>query len=188
MIFEMPVESNSIFAGLSAVAGLLAALFAYRSYKLSKKALAIAESESDAKKANITVYLADSFRVYDTDRKKGKYIFSIAYFNKSDMDDSITEIHLEIFYVNSANKVSHLMSSHEPDSAEWLSGNAAAASLPLNIKSRSSVTSWFVFGALSVVEKAQRIAKYRVVARNGQGKEVSVESYILREVEYEKLA
>jgi hypothetical protein len=182
----MPLEYESMITGLAAIAAWLAALFAYRSYKISKRALELSESESAAKKTSIAAYLADSFRIYDENRKKGKYIFSIAYSNRSDADDSITEVHLETFYVNSRNRVSHLISNHEQDADEWLSGNAKPAKLPLNIQLRSSVTGWFVFGALSIAENAQRIEKYRVVARNGKGEVVTVESYILREIEYEK--
>lgn len=186
MTIEMSLEYESMITGLAAIAAWLAALFAYRSYQISKRALELAESESDAKKSNIAAYLADSFRIYDRNRNQGKYIFSIAYSNKSDADDSITEVHLETFYVNSKNRVSHLISSHEPNSGEWLSGNVKPAKLPLNIRSRSSVTNWFIFGAPSIADKAQRIEKYRVVARNGKGEEVTVESYILREIKYEK--
>lgn len=185
MVIDIALDYESIIVGLSAIAAWVAALFAYRSYKVSMRALELAESESNDKKTNIAVYLADSFRIYDKKTKQGKYIFSIAYSNKSDADDSITEVYLETFYVNSKDRVSHLISSHEPDSGEWLSGEAKPAKLPLNIQSRSSVTNWFVFSALSITEKAQRIEKYRVVAKNGKGQEVAVESYILREIEYE---
>lgn len=182
----MPFEFESILTGLAAIAAWVAALVAYRSYRVSKKALELSELESNAKKSNIAVYLADSFRIYDRKRKQGKYIFSIAYSNKSDSDDAITEVDLETFYITSGNRVNHLICSHEQDTSEWLSGDAKPAKLPLNIQARSSVTSWFVFGTLSITEKAQRIEKYRVVARNGKGQEVAVESFILREIEYAK--
>lgn len=188
MPLDLPVELESIIASLAAIAAWVAALFAYNSYRVSKRALELAESQNDASKTNISAYLADSFRAYDSNEKKGKYIFSIAYSNKSESNDSITEVNLETFYVNSSNRISHLITAHEQGSGKWLSGEAKPAKLPINIQARSSVTSWFVFGVPLVAEEAQRIEKYRVVARNGKGEEVSVESYILREIEYEKIS
>ncbi len=185
-MYDLPVESNLIIACIAAVAAWIAAIFAYRSYIVSKRALELAESENYAKKSNIAAYLADSFKVYDPNKKQGKYVFSIAYSNKSEANDSISLVRLETFYVNSSHRVNHMITAHEQDSQKWLSGNAKPAKLPINIKSRSSVTSWFVFGVPSVAEEAQRIEKYRVVAKNAIGEEATVESYILREIEYEK--
>lgn len=65
----MEIDSNSLVAGSAAIAAWLATLFAYRSYLVSKKALLLAESENDARKSNITAYLADSFKVYDHKEK-----------------------------------------------------------------------------------------------------------------------
>lgn len=186
MPFEFNIDYGLVVAGLAAIAAWVAAAFSYRSYEISRKALLLAESEFNSKKSNIDAYVADSFRVYDTKRKQGKYIFSIAYSNKSEIIDSITVVILETYYVNDSNRVAHIVSVHEEDSDAWVKGNASPAKLPINIEPRSSVTRWFVFGLPSVAEKAQRIEKYRVVARNGNGEEAAVESYILREIEYEK--
>lgn len=179
-------DSEIIVAGFSAIAAWMAALFAYRSYRVSKRALELAEQKNDSLKTNIAAYLADSFRSYNSELKKGKYIFSIAYTNKSDAPDSIIEVSLETYYVNSQDRVSHLISAHEENSGEWLSGNAKPVSLPSIIQPRSSVTGWFVFGVPSIAEDSKRIEKYRVVARNGNGEEIVVESYILREIKYEE--
>ena len=177
-------ESELVIAGIAAAAAWVAAMFAYRSYRVSKRALELAESQNEALKTNISAYLSDSFRAYDPVRKEGKYIFSIAYSNKSEANDSITEVSLETFYVNSKGRISHLISEHEQNSQKWLSGEAKPASLPIIIPPRSSATNWFVFGVPAVAEGSKRIEKYRVVARNGYGEEVAVESYILREIEY----
>lgn len=183
----MPVfDSEIVIAGFAAIAAWLAALFAYRSYRVSKRALELAEQQNNSLKTNIAAYLADSFRSYNSDLKKGKYIFSIAYTNRSDAPDSIIEVSLETFYVNAQNRVSHLISAHEEGSGEWLSGNAKPASLPIIIQPRSSVTGWFVFGVPPIAQDSKRIEKYRVVAKNGNGEEIAVESYILREIKYEK--
>ena len=183
---EISSDYQMVIVSLASIAAWIAALFAYWSYRVSKKALELSESENNAKKTNIAAYLANAFRIYDDSKNQGKYIFSIAYSNRADADDAITEIFLEIYYVNSRNRVSYLISTHEENSSDWLSGKAKAARLPLNIKARSSVTSWFVFGTLAIAEKAQRIEKYKVVARNGRGEEIALESYILREISYEK--
>jgi len=182
----LEIDSNTLVAGSAAIAAWLATLFSYRSYIVSKKALLLAESENDARKSNITAYLADSFKVYGHKEKQHKYIFSITYANKSEANDSITEVFLETHYVNSRNRVSYLISPHEEDSSNILSGKAQPAKLPINIQARSSITNWFVFSIPTVVKEAKKINKYRVIARNSNSVEVFVESYILREIEYEK--
>jgi hypothetical protein len=182
----LEIDSNSLVAGSAAIAAWFATLFSYRSYIVSKKALLLAESENDARKSNITAYRADSFKIYDYKEKQHKYIFSIAYANKSEANDSITEVFLETHYVNSRNRVSYLISPHDEGSSHCLSGEAQPAKLPINIQARSSITNWFVFSIPTVVKEAKKTNKYRVVARNNSGEEVFVEAYILREIEYEK--
>jgi hypothetical protein len=95
-------------------------------------------------------------------------------------------VSLETFYVNEQNRVGHLISTHEEGSGDWLSGNAEPAALPIIIQPRSSATGWFIFGVPPVAEDSKRINKYRVVARNGNGEEIAVESFILREIKHEK--
>lgn len=153
---------------------------------MSKRALELAELQNDSLKTNIAAYLADSFRSYNAESKKGKYIFSIAYTNRSDALDSIIDVSLQTFYVNSQDRVGHLISVHEENSGEWLSGNAKPASFPIIIQPRSSITGWFIFGVSPTAEDSKRIDRYRVIARNGNGEEIAVESYILREIKYEK--
>ena len=90
-------EPEITIVGLAAIAAWIAALFAYKSYQVSKQALELKEIQIDSLGSNISAYLADSFRAYDSALKEGKFIFSIAYANKSEALDSITEISLETF-------------------------------------------------------------------------------------------
>lgn len=79
-----------------------------------------------------------------------------------------------------------MITAHEQDSGKWLAGNAKPAQLPISIQARSSVTNWFVFSVPPIAQNSKRIQKYRVVARNSQGAEASVESYLLKEIECEE--
>ena len=186
MLSDLIIEPQSIVAGLAAIAAWLAALFAYKTYSVSKKAPELTETERNDRKSNITAYISDSFVLYENHTKQRKYIFSIAYSNKSEKNDSVTEVLLETFYVNSKDRVNHLITTHEQDAGEWLAGNAKPAKLPINIQARSSVTNWFVFSVPPVAQNSKRIQKYRVVARNSHGAEASVESYLLKEIDCEK--
>lgn len=181
----LEINNELLIACLAAIAAWFAALFAYWSYRVSRHALDLAELQHEATKTNFTAYLADSFRANNRKTKQGKYIFSIAYSNRSEANDSIAEVYLETFYVNSNNRVSHIITAHEEGSDDWLTGEARTVKLPIAIAARSSVTGWFVFSVPQAAEEAQRIEKYRVVAKNGLGEEISVESFILREIEYE---
>lgn len=180
-------SSELIISGFAAIAAWFAALFAYRSYLVTRRSLLVVEQQNASLKTNIIAYLADSFRSFDPKLKEGKYIFSIAYTNRSDSPDSIIEVSLETFYVNEQNRVSHLISPHDEGEEDWLPGNAEPASLPIIIQPRSSVTGWFIFGVSPIAQDAKRINKYRVIARNGNGAEIAVDSYILREIEHEKI-
>lgn len=186
MLPDLIIEPQSIIAGFAAIAAWVAALFAYKMYSIAQKTLELAEIEKNEKKSHITAYLADSFSLYENHTKQKKYIFSIAYSNKSENIDSIAEVLLETFYVNSKDRVNHLITAHEQDSGKWLAGNAKPAQLPISIQARSSVTNWFVFSVPPIAQNSKRIQKYRVVARNSQGAEASVESYLLKEIECEE--
>lgn len=63
-------ELELLIAGFVAIAAWLAALFAYRSYRVSMRALELAEQQNDSLKTNITAYLADSFRSYNSEFKR----------------------------------------------------------------------------------------------------------------------
>lgn len=182
------LEPELIITGLVAVATCVAALFTYRNHLVSKRALGISEQQHDFLKANISAYLADSFRSYNSDLKQEKYIFSIAYTNKSHVPDCIVEVVLEVFYTNSQNRVSSLSSRHEINSGHWLSGGAQPALVPMVLPPRASVTGWFVFEMNPIAGGYGSVKKYRVVARNSIGEEVGVQSYILREIKYEELS
>ena len=60
------LESEIIIAGFAAIAAWIAAVFAYGSYRVSKRALELAELQNDSLKTNISAYLADSFRAYSS--------------------------------------------------------------------------------------------------------------------------
>jgi hypothetical protein len=186
VLSDLVIDSNLLVTGSAAIAAWVAALFSYKSYGISQKALALAEIEQNSKKTKITAYLADSFKVYSSDEKQTKYIFSISYANKSEASDSITDVFLKTYYVNSSNRISYLISPHELDAEKWLSGQALPAKFPINIQPRSSITNWFIFTVPSVAEKAKRINKYRIVATNNNGEKAMVESNILREIKHEK--
>ena len=175
-----------IVSGFAAIAAWCAVLFAYRSYIISKQSLELAKTKNDAKKTDILAYHADSFSYYDQNLKQKKCIFSIAYTNKSEAADSIVEVYLETYYFYDNSRISHLISPHEQNSTNLFIGNAKPAKLPIIISSRSAVTNWFIFSIPSAATDASRIEKYRVVARNGRKEEAIIESYIMREIEYEK--
>lgn len=175
-------DTANLISGLSAIAAWLAALFAYWSYRASKRTLALAEKERAAKDSNITAYLADSFRVINTESSEVRYIFSIAYSNKSENIDSISEIHLNTYYINADGNKNHLISTIDEDGDRWLIGTARSNSMPIIIQPRTTITGWFVFSVPKVARDSKQITKYKIVARNSMGQEAEVESYILRDI------
>ncbi len=68
MLSDLVIDSNLLVTGSAAIAAWVAALFSYKSYGISQKALALAEIEQNSKKTKITAYLADSFKVYKTNQ------------------------------------------------------------------------------------------------------------------------
>ena len=101
------IEPQSIVAGLAAIAAWLAALFAYKTYCVSKRSLDLVELERAEGETDIGAYLVDSFVNYDIHTNERKYIFSIEYSNKSEKIDSVTEVCLETFYVNCENRINN---------------------------------------------------------------------------------
>lgn len=180
------IEPQSIVAGLAAIAAWIAALFTYKTYSVSKRSLKLVELERTENETNIGAYLIDSFINHDIHKNERKYIFSIEFSNKSEKVDSVTEVALETYYVNSKNRVCHLTSQHEQEAENWLNENKISAKLPIVIQPRSAVTNWFVFNVSPIALQSNRIKKYRVVAKNSKGLIATLESYLLKEVDFEK--
>lgn len=180
------IEPQSIVAGLAAIAAWLAALFAYKTYCISKKSLELVQLERTEGETNICAYLVDSFVKYDDKTNEKKHIFLIEYSNKSEKFDSVTQVFLETYYVNSENRVSSLISNSEQETEKWLENNEVSSKLPIDIQPRSAVTNWFVFSVSPIALQSTRIQKYCVIAKNSKGIVATLESYILREQDFEK--
>ncbi len=180
------IEPQSIVAGLAAIAAWLAALFAYKTYCISKKSLDLVQLERTEGETNICAYLVDSFVKYDDKTNEKKHIFLIEYSNKSEKFDSVTQVFLETYYVNSENRVSSLISNSEQETEKWLENNEVSSKLPIDIQPRSAVTNWFVFSVSPIALQSTRIQKYCVIAKNSKGIVATLESYILREQDFEK--
>jgi len=180
------IEPQTIVAGLAAIAAWVAALFAYKTYCVSKKSLELVELERVEGLTNIGAYLVDSFINYDIKTNERKYVFLIEFSNKSEKADSVTQICLETYYENSENRVSSLISQLEQEANNWLATNETSAQLPIEIQPRSAVTNWFVFSVSPIVLQSQKIKKYRIIAKNSNGIVAALESYIMKEHDFEK--
>ncbi|MFK0570879.1 hypothetical protein [Endozoicomonas sp.] len=184
-MIESPENIETWISAASAIAALMASAFAYKSYLLTKKTISIQENEYLARKANISPYLENSYKVRDKENGQFWIFFCVAYSNKSESIDSISQVYLETHYINDSGQNSFLISNHEEKEEKW-SIDKEHTKLPLMLQPRTTVSSWYTFKIPKIATETNRIQKYRIVALNGTGHRVLVESYILQEIFYEK--
>ena len=185
MSIEFQIETETLIASASAIAALLASLFAYKSYLVSKKTMKLQESEHKSKSSNLAVYLDQAYKTRDV--KSGNTIasFCLAYSNKSESIDSISQVYLETHYINDSGKSCSLIDNHRDEHIEK-SISGKPAKLPIALEPRTTKTNWFVFKVPELAVKSNRIEKYSITGMNGKGNKVSIDSYILQEIHHEK--
>jgi len=85
----------------SAAAAWLALLLSGSSVFISRRAMKIAERQEERRQPRLVPYYRDGFYQEDVSGKQRIYAFLIAISNRSDTNNTITELELRITYTNS---------------------------------------------------------------------------------------
>ena len=175
-----PVSTELVIAASSAIAALLAAAFAYKSYQIAKKSTAMHEAEHFSKMTKISGYLENSYKEKNINKDQHLAAFCIKFSNKSESTDSISDIYMETHYINKSDRLSKIQVNCDAI-IERYNDQEIATKLPIALPPRTTTMHWFTFKIPSVATQSKRIQKYVICASNGKDDKVTVESYILQE-------
>lgn len=168
----------------SAVAAWLAVLFAYRSNKIAKRALALSEQQDRARAPDLVLYLIDGFVIIKEKDDPRIYAFSLSISNRSDNDNAIHRLELRISFRRRADHPSsNLFFQHDNTLAD-LPG-AAPFSIPQDIGAHKTIAGWATFEVDGDKVLSSDIEEYDIYILDSYGVETRVKPIIVQEIEYE---
>jgi hypothetical protein len=170
---------------LASIAAIFSAIYAYRSNRLSKSALQIANQSYQDKQANFNLYLIDGFRWTEESTKRKFLFFHCTIKNKSE-NKSTYKATLEIEYIRNDNSVSRLILDHEPYLKEFIPQQTLTI-FPVNIRieEKGMESKWLIFEQPDLVLKEYRIEKYSIKVSDTSGNSESTNCFILKEMRNE---
>jgi len=170
------VSVEVVIAALGALAGVVAALFAWRSARTAKLALAIAHREESARRASITPYLIDVYREIDRKAKEASVFFLVSYANASTLPTSIVRLELCVYYSReSASPVHRLFSP--------VTGPAGVDALPIpvHIDARGTSKGTICFKIPVAFLDEVSVERYQLIATTPDDQKISLDSFLVKD-------
>lgn len=149
---------------------------------INRRAQKLRENEVSMRKPNLVPYLIDGF-VLNSNRKNIKiYAFSMSVSNRSDKDNSISALELQIVYVQDNHNIGNLLFHHDEalDIALELPGNPPF-SIPKEVGAHQTIAGWALFEVDKTLLSGKYIDGYKVRIFDSHGLEVHLDSIILQE-------
>ena len=104
-------DQAALFA---AAASVIALWFAFRSTQIARKAYELALVQDERRQPDLEVRLLESFTTRSDDGTIGVYVFDIAIANRSEADNGIRELLLELVLDRGTDIHSNLATKHDP--------------------------------------------------------------------------
>lgn len=182
---QTPAPSVSIWTIIAALAAILSAISAFRSSRFAKRALAITTQTYKDRQANFGLYLIDGFRWTSKGDDKRKFLlFHITIINKSDSKSSF-KADLEIEYIRTDQSVARAIMAHDESLQSIVSDKSLSVfSNDIRIEEKGMQSKWLIFEQPTTVFKEFRIEKYTVKITDTHGNIQTVDSIILKELNY----
>lgn len=170
-----------LVASLSAIAALLSALWASRSYGVAKEALRIAQLERTAKDSSVEVHLVNIFSV--TTEAREKYIVtSLLYTNRSEVSDSIVRVEAILNYSADCVKTNAVVSPTKEIPHKKVLEGLDFVTPPVVLPARGAVSVSLCFQVPRFLTRERTIDSYELEAITASGSVVSVSSRVAGEV------
>ncbi len=170
-----------IVAVASAVAAIIAAVYAWRSARIAGKALELAQHDHQERHADLKTYLIDGV-TWDEDEGESMVAFACSISNTASAPFSIATIDLHLHAIakdNTSTRVVLAPTTVDGPSIWELKPLIA----PLNLDARATASGWIGFKLPKRVVDAMKVDKYEVVFQCSTGERSSVEQYLLKRIQ-----
>lgn len=175
-------DLTTLIAAASAVAALLSALYAASSARSAAKALSLMRKDRNDKEMGLNAYLVDS-GLFALPAGKQAIAMACTLTNLASVPNSLVAVELHIYeYQTSGTPLKLVLRPSEDASfVPWSIGRFA---MPLNLEPRSSASGWLAFVLPEAFGIGRAIDKCELLFSSATGDQASVETYLLKEVQY----
>jgi hypothetical protein len=158
---------------ISALAAVVAALGAWRSAAIAKRALAITERDHLEKHESVRANLIDGVS-WQNDKGEHFVSFACSYLNSANAPNSIAKVDLIVEAYDGTGMLSKaILDPYVQDvPSMW---NLKKLPIPLNLETRSTVSGWITFKLPKQLVTNRRIEKYQVISMTTSGERAVVE-------------
>ncbi len=175
------MEPRDITAAAAVVISFCALVIAWRSYRQSGRAFALAAEDHAEKRLPVKPYLIDAFTFVC---HRARYCaFVVSYTNQSSAPQSLATIELEVEFVDQEEISGKAITPATGEvSPPHMTPDFKKLNVPLNLGPRATDSGWIVFKIPSSSNRKFRVNSYRVKGRTSDGRETDIEAFLLRHV------
>jgi len=169
----------------SALAAWFATLFAWKSQRLSKKTLKLAEQQDLRCRPNLVLYLVDGHcKFKETSRVLA---FSMSVSNPSDADNSIALVELQVDYTTPSDvRMAVKIPLAGNLAAQFGSTGLTILVPPVRIDAHQTLAGWVMFEVNNSLLGESRVDSYSLLITDSHGATAKIEHAIVRELADEK--
>jgi len=169
---------------ISLIVAIIALLISVGDFLIARRALKLNEIEANTRNPNLVPYLIDGI-VFNFNKKNTKlYAFSVSVSNRSDNDNAISAVELQIIYVQDNHDIGNLLFRHDKalDISLELPGDPPF-SIPKEVGAHQTIAGWALFEIDKTLLAGKYIEGYKLRILDSHGLEAHLDSIILRERE-----
>lgn len=176
------MDVTTLTAVASAIAALLSALYAAHSARSAAKSLALMQKDRSDKEMGLHAYLVDTALFARPASKRSIALASILT-NLASVPNSVSAAELHVYeYQTSGVPLKLILRPSNVDvTTPW---NFPRFIVPVNLDPRSSASGWLVFDLPDAFGFERAIDKCELLFSSAIGERASVETYLLKEVQY----
>lgn len=187
MILLECTKSDNSFVIISLVIAGLAAIVAFRSSNIAKKALGFTRRQYLDRQPSFDSYYIDGFRIIGKkgNTQKKLLLFHLTVRNKSEFRNTLKP-DLEIEYLRDDDSIARFITDHTPTLEEYLK-NRELTLFPMDIEidAKTAISKWLIFEQPAFLNKSHRIEKFSIRLTDLNGNKSLIEAVIIKDVENE---
>jgi hypothetical protein len=174
----------SLYAAIaSGVAALVSAWFAYLSIRVSKRSLRLSEQQEERRHPHLVPYLIDGYVKFVAHENLRVYGFSLSISNRSDVDDSVAQIELQLTYKAPSGISIAVKAGHDTNlNNVFAGGDMATLPIPLRIDAHQTIAGWVCFGIKEQLFSGSAVDKFTIIVTDSHNIVSTVEPIIVREL------
>ncbi|HML12279.1 MAG TPA: hypothetical protein VK456_03175 [Xanthobacteraceae bacterium] len=180
--FDLPLSLSTGTAIVAAVAACASAVFAFKTSRTARKALALSINAAKLSSPHCSVYLIDAFRFRRGGSVNALYVFCVSIENRSTMQNSVLDAELRIPFVKGElERVAVFRHSTRSEELRNL-GLGNALETPTLIPARGAVVANCCFEVPNEVLKNAEFNAYLLRIRYAEGPDSEMEKQVIMDV------